>query len=257
MLTTRARITTAALLIISAAAFATGAAIERGSTRSETHANPSHTGAAVSARPDASPSARSSAVSPVATAPSKQAPAPSPTPKASGGDGDNGETSPIPKTTQPPTTRTPTPTPTATPSATGDGDGGESTPATPGASTTETGHSEVGENPATHSAEVSSETLLGVNPEAPALVAVAVLLSLGFAALILTVRSRAIAVAIAATMLVFTALDIREVVHQVNESRTGLALLAAFVALLHLGAAIAAAWVSREPSPVTAEVPPT
>ena len=219
MLTTRARITTAALLIISAAAFATGAAIERGSTSKETHAEPTNSGAARGASPDASPSARSTVVNPSAGAPSK-----------------------------PP--RTPSPTP----SATGDGDGGESTSATPGASTGETGHTEVGENPATHSAEVSSETLLGVNPEAPALVTLAVFVSLAFAGLILTVRSRPVAVVIAVTMLVFTALDIREVVHQVNESRTGLALLAALVAFLHLAATIAALWVSREPGPVTAEL---
>lgn len=254
MLTTRARITTAALLIISAAAFATGAAIERGSTSTESHAEPTHTGAALSSPPVASPSATSNTVRPSGSAPSKQATTPSPTPKVAGGDGDNGESSPIAKTAQPPTTpRTSTPQPTAT----GDGDGGESTTATPSSSTVETGHSEVGENPATHSAEVSSETLLGVNPEAPGLVALAVLVSLGFAALILIVRSRAVAVAIAGTMLVFTALDIREVVHQVNESRTGVASIAVLVALLHLGAAIAAIGVAREKGPVTPEVPST
>lgn len=230
MLTTRARITAATLLIISAAAFATGAAIERGSTSKETHAEPTHTGAAVSGATDASPSATSSTIRPAANAPLTQAPTASPTP---------------------------TPTDTPVPSATGDGDGGESASATPGVSTAETGHSEVGENPATHSTEVSSETLLGVNPEAPALVALAVLMSLGFAGLILTVRSRRVAVVIAVTMLVFTALDIREVVHQVNESRTGLGLLAALVALLHLGAAVAAIAVARERESIVTEVAST
>jgi hypothetical protein len=118
----------------------------------------------------------------------------------------------------------------------------------------ETGHSEAGESPATDSTEVSSETLLGVNPEAPALVALGVLLSAAFAALILTIRSRAVPALIAVTMLAFTALDIREVVHQVNESRTGLAALAALVALLHLGAAIAALGVARETEPITAQI---
>jgi hypothetical protein len=42
---------------------------------------------------------------------------------------------------------------------------------------------------------------------------------------------------IATAMLVFAALDLREVFHQSDESRTGLAVLAGFVALLHLTAA--------------------
>ena len=50
--------------------------------------------------------------------------------------------------------------------------------------------------------------------------------------------------AVALIMLAFAALDIRELSHQLHESRPGLAALAATVALLHLAAAATAlmAW---------------
>jgi hypothetical protein len=102
-----------------------------------------------------------------------------------------------------------------------------------------------GEPPATHASEHSSETLLGVNPEATWLVVIAVALSLVLAALILTVRSSPLAVVIALVMLAFTALDIREVTHQLNESHPGLAALAAAVALLHLAAGAVALLATR------------
>jgi hypothetical protein len=46
-------------------------------------------------------------------------------------------------------------------------------------------------------------------------------------------------------MLAFTALDIREVTHQLNESHAGLAALAAVVATLHLLAGAAAVLTIR------------
>jgi hypothetical protein len=46
-------------------------------------------------------------------------------------------------------------------------------------------------------------------------------------------------------MLTFAALDIREIVHQADESRAGLAVLAATIAALHLIAAGAAALMLR------------
>jgi hypothetical protein len=49
----------------------------------------------------------------------------------------------------------------------------------------------------------------------------------------------------ALAMLAFTALDIREVTHQLSESRPGLAALAATVALLHLAAGAAALLATR------------
>ncbi|HEV2375481.1 MAG TPA: hypothetical protein VGS19_25375 [Streptosporangiaceae bacterium] len=103
-----------------------------------------------------------------------------------------------------------------------------------------------GESSTMHAAEHSSESLLGINPEATWLVVIAVAVSLALAALILTVRSPLLAAVAALVMLAFTALDIREVTHQLNESNSGLAALAATVALLHLAAGAAAVLITRD-----------
>jgi hypothetical protein len=97
-----------------------------------------------------------------------------------------------------------------------------------------------GESPATHAAGQDSEDLLGINPEATGPVVLAVAVSLLAAALILTVGSPLLAPGVTLAMLAFTALDIREVTHQLSESRPGLAAFAATVALLHLLAGAAA-----------------
>jgi hypothetical protein len=102
-----------------------------------------------------------------------------------------------------------------------------------------------GESASTHAAGQNSEDLLGINPEATALVVAAVAGSLLLAALILTVGSPLLAAGVAVAMLAFTALDIREVTHQLGESRPGLAALAATVALLHLLAGAAAVLTIR------------
>ena len=60
------------------------------------------------------------------------------------------------------------------------------------------------ESPATHAAEQDSEDQPGINPEPPVVLAVAVSL---------------LAAGVALAMLAFTALDIREVTHQLSESR--------------------------------------
>lgn len=88
--------------------------------------------------------------------------------------------------------------------------------------------------------EHGSETLLGINPESTALVLIAVGLSLLLAVAMLARESMPMAAVAAAAMVVFTALDVREVTHQLNESNTGLATLAAVVAALHLAAGAAA-----------------
>jgi hypothetical protein len=85
------------------------------------------------------------------------------------------------------------------------------------------------------------ETLFGIDPESTPLVVLAVVLSLLLAAgcwwrpgwrwlLILT----------AVAMVVFAVLDVREVVHQLDESNTGLGLTALLVAVLHAAAAVTA-----------------
>jgi hypothetical protein len=71
-------------------------------------------------------------------------------------------------------------------------------------------------------------------------VVIAVVISLLLAALILTMRSPLVAAGVALAMFAFTALDIREVTHQLNESHVGLAALAATIAALHLAAGAAA-----------------
>ncbi len=157
MLLTLARLITAALLIASAAAFATGAAIERHTAGSESQPAVHHAGAGTS--------------------------------------------------------------------------GENPTDAEPAAS---------GESSATHAAGQNPEDLLGINPEATALVVTAVAVSVLLAGLVLTVGSPLLAAGVALAMLAFTALDIREVTHQLHESHPGLAALAAAVALLHLLAGAAA-----------------
>lgn len=50
-------------------------------------------------------------------------------------------------------------------------------------------------------------------------------------------------------MVAFAALNVRELFHQVDESKTGLALLAGTVAVLHLGAAFVATRLRGEAAP--------
>jgi hypothetical protein len=88
--------------------------------------------------------------------------------------------------------------------------------------------------------------LLGINPEATWLVVTAVAASLLLAALILTLPSPLLAAAVALIMLAFTALDIRELAHQLSESRPGLAALASAIAALHLLAGGAALLATRD-----------
>ncbi len=116
-------------------------------------------------------------------------------------------------------------------SASGHGDSGQP----------EAGH----EGPVSHAAEQNSESLLGINPEATGLVVAAAALSLLLATLILTVGSPLLAAGVALIMLAFAALDVHEVTHQLHESRTGLAALAATVAVLHLAAGAAALLTTR------------
>ena len=88
--------------------------------------------------------------------------------------------------------------------------------------------------------ESSSETILGVNLESTALVIVAAALSLALAALTWRRNIRVLLFATIAFAGVFAAFDIAEVVHQVKESRAGLAMLATAIALLHVTTAVAA-----------------
>jgi hypothetical protein len=111
----------------------------------------------------------------------------------------------------------------------------------------ESGHHERKASEATSElAEQHSETReelrpLGVDVEAWPFVAVAAAASLALAAAALA-RPRAVALLtlVGVAMLAFAALDVREVVHQLDEHARGLALLAGTVAALHLVAAAVA-----------------
>lgn len=120
--------------------------------------------------------------------------------------------------------------------------------ATATATTAETAATSAGEAGAETTA--GSETLLGVDPESVALTVVGVVLSLLLAAgaWLPRVRGRSallLLIAASAFGLVFAAGDGRELAHQLGESNSGLAALAAVVLALHLVVAGAAAAVLR------------
>ena len=100
---------------------------------------------------------------------------------------------------------------------------------------------DAGEASAAHSDE--RETVLGVDIESTPLIVLAVIAGLGLALLVAAQLGRrpAVLLTIAAIALAWAALDVREAVHQIDESRTGIAILAIAVALLHLAAAAVAA----------------
>jgi hypothetical protein len=84
----------------------------------------------------------------------------------------------------------------------------------------------------------SSETVLGLNLESTPLVIAAVVGSLVLAGAVwVRPRWRPLLVVVALTMLAFAVLDVAEVLHQLDESRAGVAVIAVIVAALHLAAA--------------------
>ena len=83
----------------------------------------------------------------------------------------------------------------------------------------------------------SGETVLGLDVESTPLVVTAVVFSLVLAGAVwVWPRSRPLLVIAIVAMLAFAVLDVAEVVHQLDTSRAGLAIIAAIVAVLHLGA---------------------
>jgi hypothetical protein len=101
-------------------------------------------------------------------------------------------------------------------------------------------HNETGE--AGEAGEKTDEAVLGVNVESTPLVVLAVIVGLALVVLAATRFGELASVltAIALITLAWAALDVREVLHQADESRTGIALVAAAVALLHVAAAVIA-----------------
>jgi hypothetical protein len=108
-----------------------------------------------------------------------------------------------------------------------------------GSSGGEAGHAE---GPAGETHADANEAVLGLNTESTPLIVLAWIVGLGLAALAATRFGRlpAVLLAVALIALAWAALDVREVVHQLDESRTGIAVLAAIVAVLHLAAGLLA-----------------
>ena len=121
----------------------------------------------------------------------------------------------------------------------------------------EEGHSEEGAE-ATHSesesesasqpagsgdAHSEDEQLLGIGLESTPLIVLALLggFALAAAAASDLRHRRAFLVVVAVIALAWAALDVRELLHQIDESREGIAAIAAAVALLHLLAGVVAA----------------
>jgi Flp pilus assembly protein TadB len=109
----------------------------------------------------------------------------------------------------------------------------------------EEAHPPSARDPTEHTAE--EPRILGIDAESTPLVVLATAASLLLAAAVLRwPRSGALLAIVAIAMVAFAALDIREVAHQVDEDRNGIAILAAVIATLHLAAAaLAAAQVTR------------
>lgn len=106
---------------------------------------------------------------------------------------------------------------------------------------TEAGEEKVGAESG-HPAKEESEELLGVDTESAPLIALAVIAGLGLAVVAANPLAdrTGVLVAIALVAAAWTALDVREVVHQLDSSRTGIAVLAIIAAALHLAAAVLA-----------------
>jgi hypothetical protein len=107
------------------------------------------------------------------------------------------------------------------------------------------------ESTATESHASGEENTFGIDRESPAFVVPAVIVSLALAVLVWFRHDTWLLVTVAVFSLLFAVFDVVEVVHQLNEHRRDLALLATVVALLHLAAAFVAA--SRAAAPTTTD----
>jgi hypothetical protein len=92
---------------------------------------------------------------------------------------------------------------------------------------------------------IGESKVLGVDIESPAAVALAVIASVLLAVGMWLRGMRWTALLAAAVAVVFAVFDIAEVVHQLDNSRTGLAVLAGVIAAAHAVAAVTAASITR------------
>jgi hypothetical protein len=88
--------------------------------------------------------------------------------------------------------------------------------------------------------EEHEETVLGMNVESTPLVATGVLVSVAFAILVWFRRDRLLLWLVAAFAALFAVFDVAEIVHQINENRTGIAVIAAVVVVVHAAATLVA-----------------
>jgi hypothetical protein len=106
-------------------------------------------------------------------------------------------------------------------------------------------HSETNRTGAQDS-EVGDESVLGIDQESSAAAATAVLISLLLAGVVWRWPVLPTLLVGTAFCLVAAAFDVREVAHQAADGRTGVAVLASLVAVLHLAAAACAAAASAQ-----------
>ena len=128
---------------------------------------------------------------------------------------------------------------------------------TASAESSEAGHAEEGEgahaaeeapSPEGGAAESSGEELAGVDLESTSLIVLAVLAGLVLSAAAATElgRSRAFLLAVVVIALAWAVLDVRELLHQLDESRGGIAAIALAVAVVHfVASAVAGRGASR------------
>ena len=112
---------------------------------------------------------------------------------------------------------------------TGSGESSTSETATPEAATSESPH-----------LHASTEQVFGINIESTGLVIVACVLSLSLGLLAWRTSGRLVLLIAATFAAIFAALDVTELVHQIGESRAGIATLAALILLVHLASALVA-----------------
>jgi hypothetical protein len=112
-------------------------------------------------------------------------------------------------------------------------------------------HPESGETSSEASGETrseSSEKIFGINPESMGLVIAAIGAAVLLAVAVWLSPIPLVLLAVIAFGVVFAVFDVREVVHQVNESRVGLVVIASLLALIHLAVAATAAVIWRSPT---------
>ncbi len=101
-------------------------------------------------------------------------------------------------------------------------------------------HSEHNETAEHSESTETSEEVLGINLESTPLVLIGVGISVALAAAAWLTNRKVILLVATLFAVAFAALDIAEFAHQIDQSASGLAALAAIVALLHLAAAFVA-----------------